>query len=297
MKWLPFIFLSLLLSNAFSQKISGKWYGKLTQGPGGYNNLYDLELTLNQKKYVWGESFASYGNANKIRIGLSGRIDGDSIRLAESIDLIQEDIVPRAWIACIKKYNLAYRKDGNYEYLEGTWTGVNKEDPTDTCIPGRVVLSRSVSGLNLLLSERKDSIINTEPIVYQSPAPTVIDFSPKFLNTIPKKVTDINVNHSDLQILLLDYMKVDNDTVSVYLNRDLLSKNIRVTKRPAVINFKLDTRLELHEVLLYAENLGLVPPNTSELILIDGETKHRIMIVSDKEKSAAIYLRYKPGAK
>jgi hypothetical protein len=81
------------------------------------------------------------------------------------------------------------------------------------------------------------------------------------------------------------------------LNRDILLKNIKITKRPTTINLKLDPRIELHEVLLYAENLGLVPPNTSELILIDGENKHRIMIVSDKEKTAALYLRYKPGVK
>jgi hypothetical protein len=292
MRWLPFFLLSLLTSNSFSQEISGKWYGKLTQGPGGYNNLYDLELTLNQKKYVWGESFASYGNTNKIRIGLSGRIKGDSIRLAENKDLIREDVVAWNWVACIKKYNLAYRKDGDLEYLEGTWSGVNKQDSTNVCIPGRVILSRSLAGLDLLLAERKDSIINTEQAVYQRPEPEILNFKTEFLNTFPKKVTEINVYHSNLQIQLLDYMKVDNDTVSVYLNRDLLAKNIRVTKRPTVLNFKLDTRIKLHEVLLYAENLGMVSPNTSELILIDGDRKHRIMIVSDMEKSATIYLKY-----
>lgn len=292
MRWLPFFLLSLLTSNSFSQEISGKWYGKLTQGPGGYNNLYDLELTLNQKKYVWGESFASYGNTNKIRIGLSGRIKGDSIRLAENKDLIREDVVAWNWVACIKKYNLAYRKDGDLEYLEGTWSGVNKQDSTNVCIPGHVILSRSLAGLDLLLAERKDSIINTEQAVYQRPEPEILNFKTEFLNTFPKKVTEINVYHSNLQIQLLDYMKVDNDTVSVYLNRDLLAKNIRVTKRPTVLNFKLDTRIKLHEVLLYAENLGMVSPNTSELILIDGDRKHRIMIVSDMEKSATIYLKY-----
>jgi hypothetical protein len=297
MKWLFCILLSIVLSNVFSQEISGKWYGKLTQGPGGYNDLYDLELNLNQKKHIWGESFASYGNANKIRIGLSGRIAGDSIILSENIELIREDTVPWGWVACIKKFNLTYRKDNNFEYLEGTWTGVSKDDPEDTCIPGRVILSRSLAGLNQLLSELKDSVIHTEQITYQSPEPPVINFLAEFLNTIPKKVTEINVYHKDLQIMLLDYMKVDNDTVSVYLNRDILTKNIKITKRPTIINLKLDTRIELHEVLLYAENLGLVPPNTSELILIDGETKHRIMIVSDKEKTAALYLRYKLGAK
>lgn len=295
MKWLPIFLFSLLFQNAFSQEISGKWYGKVTQGAGGYTELYDLELNLNHRKLIWGDSFASFGNTIKIRIGLSGRVERDSIKLTETIDLIREDTVPWDWIACIKKFNLAYRKDDNFEYLEGTWTGVSKDDPEDACIPGRVILSRSVSGLNLLLAERKDSIINTEQIVHQSPEPPTINFTSEFLNTIPKKVTEINVYHSDLQILLFDYLKVDNDTVSVYLNRALLSKNIRVSKRPIVINFKLDTRIDLHEVLLYAENLGLVPPNTSELILVDGEKRHRIMIVSDEEKSATINLRYKPG--
>jgi hypothetical protein len=297
MKWLSCILLSLFISNVFSQEISGKWYGKLTQGPGGYNDLYDLELSLNQKKNIWGESFASYGNANKIRVGLSGRIARDSILLSETIELIREDTVPWGWIACIKKFKLTYRKHNNIEYLEGTWTGVSKDNQEDTCIPGRVILSRSLSGLNLLLSELKDSIINTQQITYQSKEPPVINFTEKFQNTTPEKLTEINVYQQDLQIMLLDYMKIDNDTVSVYLNRDILLKNIKITKRPIIINLKLDPRIELHEVLLYAENLGLVPPNTSELILIDGENKYRIMIVSDKEKTAALYLRYKPSAK
>jgi hypothetical protein len=298
MKWLSCILLSLLVSNVFSQEISGKWYGKLTQGPGGYNNLYDLALNLNQKKNIWGESFASYGNANKVRVGLSGQLAGDRILLSENIELIREDTVPWGWIACIKKFNLTYRKENNLEYLEGTWTGVSKDNPKDTCIPGRVILSRSLSGLNILLTELKDSVINTQQIAYQTKELLpVINFTEKFQNTIPKKVTEINVYQQDLQIMLLDYMKIDNDTVSVYLNRDILLKNIKITKRPTTINLKLDPRIELHEVLLYAENLGLVPPNTSELILIDGENKHRIMIVSDKEKTAALYLRYKPGVK
>jgi hypothetical protein len=129
MKWLSCILLSLLVSNVFSQEISGKWYGKLTQGPGGYNNLYDLELNLNQKKNIWGESFASYGNANKVRVGLSGQLAGDRILLSENIELIREDTVPWGWIACIKKFNLTYRKENNLEYLEGTWTGVSKDNP------------------------------------------------------------------------------------------------------------------------------------------------------------------------
>lgn len=294
MKWLSFILISFCFQNAFSQDLSGKWLGKITQQPGGYSQLYDLEFDLNQRKNIWGDSYAYEGDSVRIRIGLYGNIDKDSIRLNENPGWIREDKVPWEWVACIKKFTLAYRKDNNFEYLEGTWSGISKDDPSEICLPGKVILSRTVSGLNKFLEEHKDSVIHVEPVITINTPPPGLDFSPRFLETEPKKVTEIIVYSPDLQIQLLDYMKVDNDTVSVYLNRNILAKNIRISKRPALLNFRLDTRIELHEVLLYAENLGLVPPNTSELILVDGESRHRVMIVSDKEKTAAIYLRYKP---
>ncbi len=298
MKWLS-LCITVLLSfqSSFSQNIHGKWVGKITQQPGGYSQLYDLELDLSQRKNIWGESYAFEGDSVQIRIGLSGYIEKDSIRLNESLGWIREDKVPFNWIACVKQFVLAYRKEGNSEYLEGTWTGVGVDNSESPCFPGRVILSRTVEGLNKFLEDHKDSVVVTEPIAIASTVPPVLDFSRDFLNTEPKKITEIVVTSPDLQIQIVDYMKVDNDTVSVYLNRNLLAKNIRIAKRPALLSFKLDTRIEFHEILLYAENLGQVPPNTSEMILVDGEKRHRVMIVSDKEKTAAVYLRYKPKKK
>ena len=294
MKWLFFLFLSICFQSAVSQNISGKWVGKVTQGPGGYSQLYDLELDLNQKKNIWGDSYAYHGDLVKIRIGLSGYIDKDSIRLSESIALILEDKVPWEWIACVKNFILAYRKDTDFEYLEGRWNGISKDDPTDICVPGRVILSRTIAGLDKFFDEHKDSIIHAEPVLTINDAAPSLDFNPLFLETEPKRVTEIIVYSPELQLQLIDYLKVDNDTVSVYLNRNILAKNIRISKRPALLNFRLDTRIELHELLLYAENLGKIPPNTSELIVIDGDKRHRVMIVSDKQKTAAVYLRYRP---
>lgn len=288
------IMVLLFFQTSFSQNIHGKWVGKVTQSPGGYSELYDLELNLTQRKNIWGESYAFEGDSVRIRFGLSGIILKDSIRLSESLGWLRENLVPVSWEACVKQFMLAYRTEGNFEYLEGRWTGFGVDDLTKACIPGRVILSRTLEGLNKFLEVNKDSIVLPEPNAIASVIPPVLDFSPNFLNTEPKKITEIVVTQPELQIQLVDYMKVDNDTVSVYINRNLLAKNIRVAKRPAVLYFKLDTRIELHELLLYAENLGLVPPNTSEMILIDGEQRHRVAIVSDKEKTAAVYLRYKP---
>ncbi len=295
MKCFLLILLSIFAQDILAQNISGKWFGKITQGPGGYSELYDLEFNLSQRKNIWGDSYSFKDNSIRIRIGLSGKIYPDSIRLYESIDWIREDFVPWDWVACIKKFDLAYRKDGAYEYLEGTWSGVSKNDSSEVCIPGKVILSKSIEGLSTFLEQHKDSVINILAHNPEQAAPVLVDFKSNFLETEPKKVTEIEVHNADLQIQLLDYLKPDNDTVSVYLNRKILVKNIQISKRPALIKFSIDKRIVMHELLLYAENLGLIPPNTSELILIDGETKHRVMIVSDKQKTAAIYLKYKPA--
>lgn len=294
MKWLSIILLSLLFSSALSQNLSGKWYGKASQQPGGYSDLYDLELDLNHRKNIWGDSYATLENTVKIRIGLSGYIEKDSIYLSESLAWVREDMVPWDWIACIKKFALSYRQDKEYEYLEGKWSGFSKEDMNDPCVPGKVILSRSISGLNKFLEEHRDSLITLSPAANQTEIPAAIDFNSLFLNTEPKKITEITVHNPELQIQLLDYLKTDNDTVSVYLNRNILARNIRISKRPSVIHFKLNPETEFHEILMYAENLGMIPPNTSELILIDGESRHRIMITSDNEKSATILLRLLP---
>lgn len=45
-------------------------------------------------------------------------------------------------------------------------------------------------------------------------------------------------------------------------------------KKPYTV--RLDRYSELNEFILYAENLGEVPPNTSMLTVIDGERKHKI---------------------
>ena len=295
MKTLLFLLFSCCcIVNAFSQNISGKWYGKITQHPGGYSQLYDFELDLRQTKSISGESLSFMKDSVEIRIGLTGYVDRDTIRLSESRDQVRTDKVPWNWVACIKNINVAYRKEQENEYLEGNWNGVSKERPYDDCIPGSVILSRTVSGLNQFLYENRDSVITASNITPVDDKVTVPDFKTPFLETAIEKVTEIQVHNKNLQLQMLDYLKVDNDTVSVYLNRRILARNVWISKRAAVINFSLDPNIQMHEILLYAENLGEIPPNTSELLIIDGEDTHRVMIVSDKQKTAAVYLKYKP---
>jgi hypothetical protein len=91
---------------------------------------------------------------------------------------------------------------------------------------------------------------------------------------------------------LFDNGTIDGDTVSVILNgKVIISKGgltataIRVTVPIAAVPG--DSLL----LVMYAENLGAIPPNTGLLIIQDGSIQHEIRFEGDLKKSSSIILR------
>jgi hypothetical protein len=291
------IFLLMLLAvtlSSSSQTISGKWLGKLTQGPGdGISRLYDFELDLNQNKKnkLSGESYSQIPDSVNFRIGIFGALVNDTISLSEADNMITRQVIMPPWVLCVKNLVLIYHQEGGYEYLQGSWNGKGLDD-REACEPGNVILARSKEALDHFLAG--DGFIAASSPPSATPLPPVPEFTIDFKNTAVANLEEIEVHHRTLQIRLSDYMNIDNDTVSIYLNRTILSKRTGISKRPVVINFQLDDRTNLHEILLYAENLGKIPPNTSLMEIIDGKKIYKIRIESDKQKTAAVYLSYKP---
>ncbi|HEY0897915.1 MAG TPA: hypothetical protein VGD90_01230 [Sphingobacteriaceae bacterium] len=280
-----------LFTTANAQDISGKWYGRITQLPGAYSELYELELDLKQdRNKISGESFATIKDTLYIRIGLTGSLDADSIRLQENLQEVRQEVLPYGWLMCVKNIQVGLTRLGTKEYLEGHWNGIGRD--LEACLPGRIILARNKEDLNFYLANHRNAPPQITPVSQIIPPPQ--DFSIPFLNTEARKVTEIEVSNRTLQLRVRDYRKIDNDTISVYLNREALVRNVRIARKMITVDFELESGKELHELLLYAENLGRIPPNTSQLMLVDGEKTHRIMIESDKQKSAAIYLRFKP---
>jgi len=288
---LVFLFLTLTSSFGFSQDISGHWVGKAYQGPGELCTEcnFELDLAVDQRRDISGKSHHYQKDTTDIRMKLSGYFDSDTIRLRELRS--KENYV---WIysdsvqACLKRYTLTYQVFNNKEYLIGNGTGRGMYGGGD-CIPARFVFARDIEAVDYYASIPKDSL----NFIPESILPIPV-FTQDFNKTAVNKINEIEVTHPSLQLRIYDYLQVDDDTVSIYLNRNNLLKNVRISKQPVKIDFSLDTRIDVNEILLFAENLGKIPPNTSLVEIIDGTHTYRIKIESDKQKTAAIYLRYNP---
>jgi hypothetical protein len=182
---------------------------------------------------------------------------------------------PPEYFLCFKLSSLQYTKTDTIERLTGKW---NSNDMN--CFPGSIHLTRYNSSKDKVPPYILKEIQKEIPL-------------PKFKNTDLSSPRFITVKSRYVDVELKDYLKTDNDTVSVYFNRKLILNKIRIEKKPHKFTITLKKGVLLNEMILYANNLGKEPPNTSMLIIDDGETKQEISIVSTLQKSNVIYFSYK----
>jgi hypothetical protein len=62
------------------------------------------------------------------------------------------------------------------------------------------------------------------------------------------------------------------------------------------MDLKLDSTKEFSEISMFAENLGLIPPNTALMIINDGKTKYEVKLTSNLEKNATLRIKRKKPA-
>ncbi len=94
-----------------------------------------------------------------------------------------------------------------------------------------------------------------------------------------------------LQISLYDNGEVDGDTVSVLMNGKIIMAKERLSTNAVrkTIYTSLDT--DSIELIMYAENLGTIAPNTGLLVVHDGKSIYEIRFSGDLKKNASIILR------
>ncbi len=105
-----------------------------------------------------------------------------------------------------------------------------------------------------------------------------------------KEKGTIEVKSRKLTISLWDYNTIDGDIVSLKLGPDwLLTKyqltGEKMTLQTTLIGFAQD-------LVLYAHNVGMVPPNTAAITVYDGLTTQRVSLESNMESSEAIKIAF-----
>jgi hypothetical protein len=105
-------------------------------------------------------------------------------------------------------------------------------------------------------------------------------------------IQTLTVKSKEVQVKLYDNGEVDDDTISVYLDNKLVLSNKRLSTAPLVLSLNMERDGEEHVLVMVAENLGRIPPNTSLMIVYDGDRRYEVRVTSTEQKNAMIRFRY-----
>lgn len=107
-------------------------------------------------------------------------------------------------------------------------------------------------------------------------------------------IRTIEVENNTVRVDLYDNGEIDGDSISVIYDGKLLITHKRLTEKAISIYIPVEDNSRSHELVMYAENLGSIAPNTALMVVTDGDKRHEVRITSDLQKSGTINFVRKP---
>ena len=285
-----------------AQSVNGSWYGKAEVILEGNHNNYLTELNLKQKGNAV-EGIMGYYFKNQYQsFFVRGKYNSKTrLLLIEDVPIVyfrSNDTKPsvnctmnfEAILTVSKiKSNLKgfFIRSAKYKYtcpdLNLLFTRDEKEN-TDSVLKEAVAIQRNwqPSPQELVVTPEVIAVIKKEP-----PPPEL----EKFDERKPYLVNDIFVDSDSLRISLYDNGDIDGDTISVFYNKLPIVQHQLLTAQGTNFYLQLDKLTKVHEISMFAENLGTIPPNTALMIIHDGTNRYEIFLTSSYTLNGTVRIR------
>jgi hypothetical protein len=109
-------------------------------------------------------------------------------------------------------------------------------------------------------------------------------------NAIARK---IETEEAEMLIELYDNGEIDGDMVTIYHNNELIVNHAGLSVKPIAMKIKVDKNNPHHELVMVADNLGSIPPNTSLMIITANKKRYEVYISSSEQKNAKVVIDLK----
>jgi len=135
-----------------------------------------------------------------------------------------------------------------------------------------------------------------EPATQPTPAPvkalvviaTPLNNEQKFTTRRKQLMQEISISGDSIELKFYDNAEVDGDSIAIFLNDRLLYEHIKLTDKGYTIMLAVATLQQSNELVMVAENLGSIPPNTSLMVaMVDGK-RYETRLESTEQSSAVI---------
>ncbi len=304
----------MCINTLTAQKISDSWYGVGKVAVETATNTYLGELILNEKNSKVTGVFNYYFRDSLF----SNKIEGKFNKATNVLLINKQNIIfhrsydTKTGVDCPMYAQMTLRNSRLESVLKGMLYADDEHKFTCPVItfnfkrikdvappkipvkkPSYVILPKNNKEATVLIPRKSYLNIthNTDSAIVTE-APKSIDLKQLVFNNRTKVYEkDIDIYGNIIKIEIYDNGQIDYDSVSLYLNNKMVLPETMLSHTAITITLPLSDSLEYNEISMFADNLGLIPPNTAALILYDGKIRHEIMMMSDLNRNATIRLR------
>lgn len=320
----------LCFAFAQAQNMTGIWRGYFYSGLGMFKQRYKYEVQINElnTKALQGVTYSYrttefYGKAT-----LRGIYQPANKAMVFKEKVLVEVRSGSNVRPCLMTCYLDYHRQGGVDILQGTFTSIVLEDSSD-CGAGTVYLERveesDFEKEDFLVKKPARPPVATKPappavrkpapvkkdtaaVVFQKPAVKIKDSfaaptteplpppPPALIGRESSLVRKIVTSSPDIKVQLYDNGQIDGDTITVYHNNQVAAFKKELDKKPITLHISATPSNRLHEFVMYADNLGKIPPNTALMVVTTGGKRYELFITSSLQKNAKVVIEYQPGA-
>ena len=305
MKKLFFLFLLLVSLRSGAQSVFGAWYGYANVKTNSSASNYLVELILQpEKNYVVG--ILNYYFKNTYRgIQVKGNYDAASRQLSlYDVPVAYYGSITNFEVDCIMNMRATLRVAQAGSTLQGSFISLPEHKYTcpdivinlnlDTSVSSKDSVKRAISEFKEYFQVWKPTVEDTLVAVTTIPR-KVVNFVTENEFTKRKNVIthEVEVESDSIRVDVYDNGEIDGDIVSVFYNQQLILNSQKLTHRSIHIDLVLDSTKNSNEISMFAENLGLIPPNTALMVIYDGKNKFEVPVSSNMERNATISIKRK----
>ncbi len=248
----------------------GQWSGYLSQSDRPYGFSYQLYLSAGGSGF---SQIISEGHGGSARHALQWTADsaGQMLRIKE-VEVTERSDPQWKW--CLKQADLTLLREDLHWTLKGAWEGYieGRGDKASRCAPGTLFLEKP------MLSPPMTQVMENQANTY-----------------LAEQGRKVHVGHiiqvagPQIRLRVWDNGVVDGDVATLFLNGKQLLHRHRVTKSGYTLPVKLSQTDNI--LLLHAESIGSVPPNTVAVSVFDGKKEQVVVLCSNLQESGAVLIR------
>jgi len=173
-------------------------------------------------------------------------------------------------------YVLYYKRINHKDILMGHWHRASNS-------------TEKLPELSIRLEKKAPPFIPVAIVTHKKKDSTQQRQMDAFLSRSTIVAANIPVQGIDsIRVDLYDNGEIDGDSVSLYLNNELILSHLKLTAQAKTLTLPIDKSLPVNKLVLFAENLGKLPPNTALMeVTVHGKT-YNLFLSTDHKRNASV---------